>query len=429
MKEQLFTPIKVGQTQLKHRVVMAPLTRFRANANHVHSKMAITYYKQRASTPGTLLITEACFISPQAGGFRNVPGIWNGEQVAAWKEIIDAGNPASRLSALKIQLTPLLVPNSVHSQGSAIYLQLWALGRGAQAVTLKNEGGYEVVSASNIPLSPTQGGRASDIPRALSVEEIEEYVGWYARAAQWFVQAGGDGVEIHAAKAANAEKRKAHSQDHRYLIDQFTQKNSNLRTDAYGGSVKNRTRFALEVTQAVANAVGADRVGIRLSPHSTFQGIHHFAFVLPSLLIRNSIPAGMKMARPDILETFSYLVSTLKAQHPSLAYVHLTEPRVAGGGDQTPVEGDDLDFLHKIWSPRTVIVAGGFTAESSRKEATKRPNACIAIGRMFISNPDLPVRFREGIALTPYNRKTFYTEGPDQPVGYIDYPFANGSKL
>ncbi|KAL8281086.1 hypothetical protein RQP46_006444 [Phenoliferia psychrophenolica] len=346
MPAQLFTPITIGPLTLRNRFCMAPLTRFRAHANHVQSSLAVTYYAQRAESAG-LLITEATFIQPQAGGFRNIPGIWNEEQVKAWKDVVDA----------------------VHAKGCPIYLQLWALGRGAQAVTLANEGPYTVVSASNIPLA-VGAGRAADVPRPLSDAEIEQYIVDYAAAAKAFVGAGGDGVEIHAAN---------------YLIDQFTQKNSNIRTDKWGGSVVNRTRFALEVTAACVKAV------------------------------------GMKMERGDLVETFSYLVNQLKAQHPSLAYLHLTEPRVAGGGDQTPVEGDDLEFLHKIWSPKVMIVAGGFTPESGIQEAEKRPNVAVAYGRMFISNPDLPVRIEKSIKLEPYNRKTFYTEGPNQPVGYVDY--------
>ncbi|KAM0753108.1 FMN-linked oxidoreductase [Meredithblackwellia eburnea MCA 4105] len=366
--EALGKPIKVGTIKLKHRVAMAPLTRFRAHKNHTHSKLAVEYYRQRASTPGTLIITEATFINAAASGYRNVPGAYNDDQLKIWKEIIDA----------------------VHSQGSYIYLQLWALGRAALHKVLSSEGPYDNVSASNIPIPVAAGARSSDKPRALSKEEIKEYVQWYAKAAKAFVDAGGDGVEVHGANG--------------YLVDQFTQKNSNDRTDEYGGSVENRTRFALEVVDACAKAVGPERVGIRLSPHSEFQ--------------------GMRMGRDDIVETFSYLVTRLKEKHPELSYVHLTTPRVAGGADAQPADGDDLEFLIKIWGDKKpFLVAGGFSPDSASAFVEKHPNAVIAFGRHFIANPDLPIRAIKGFALNKYNRKTFYTEGPDQPVGYVDYPF------
>ncbi|KAI0075622.1 NADH:flavin oxidoreductase/NADH oxidase [Panus rudis PR-1116 ss-1] len=225
---QLFQPIKVGDAELQHRVVLAPLTRYRASKSHVISDLAVTYYRQRASTPGTLLITEATFIAARAGGYDNVPAIETPEQVAAWKKVTDA----------------------VHEQKSFIFNQLWALGRAAIAANLKRDG-FPYIAASDIPLAD------HDTPRPMTTEEIKEFVQLYAKAAANAIEAGFDGVEIHGANG--------------YLIDQFLQDVSNNRTDEYGGSIENRARFALEVIDAVVKAVGPKKVGIRLSPWGEFQ--------------------------------------------------------------------------------------------------------------------------------------------------------------
>ena len=258
---KLFQPIRVGTANLQHRVVLAPMTRNRANAQHVHGSLALEYYRQRTSVPGTLAITEATFIAPQAGGYPNVPGIWSDEQISGWSPV----RHALRIQSLKrdkLSFLPTYVPfrslqqvvDAVHKNGSFIYLQLWALGRTASPDVLQKEDGYPFVAPSPIPLDNT-----STSPRALTVEEIREYVQLYATAARnAVVGAGFDGVEIHAANG--------------YLPDQFLQTNTNIRTDSYGGSVENRARFVLEITEAVVNAVGANKVGIRFSPWSTFQG-------------------------------------------------------------------------------------------------------------------------------------------------------------
>ncbi|KAI0261062.1 hypothetical protein BC834DRAFT_813279, partial [Gloeopeniophorella convolvens] len=168
----LFQPTRVGNVDLQHRIVMAPLTRQRADKDHVHGKVAKTYYEQRASTPGTLIISEATFIAPQAGGMPHVPGIWNDAQIASWKAVTDA----------------------VHAKGSYMFLQLWALGRAADPGVLKQEGPYDLVGPSAVP--HTAGGA---VPRALTAAEIEEYVTLYAQAARNAIAAGFDGVEVHSA--------------------------------------------------------------------------------------------------------------------------------------------------------------------------------------------------------------------------------------
>ena len=233
MTSRLFQPLKIGNVELSNRIVLAPLTRFRADDDHVPLPFVPEYYAQRGSYPGTLLVTEATFIAPQAGGFSNAPGIWSPAQIASWKNVTDA----------------------VHKKGSFIFLQLWALGRAADADQLKAELGEKgvVKSASNIPF---KGGAT---PQALTEEEIHEYIGLYAQAAKNAIEAGFDGVEVHSANG--------------YLIDQFLQDVSNDRTDAWGGSIEKRARFGLEVAKAVVEAVGAEKTGIRISPFSVFQGM------------------------------------------------------------------------------------------------------------------------------------------------------------
>ncbi|KAI5886274.1 FMN-linked oxidoreductase [Schizophyllum commune H4-8] len=363
---KLFQPVKVGDVTLAHRIVLAPLTRFRATKfEHVPLPNVKEHYRQRGSTPGTLLITEATFIAPQAGGYTNVPGIWSDEQISKWKEVTD----------------------SVHAEGSFVYLQLWALGRAAVAAELKAEDpSFDYVAPSPIKLTGHD-----ETPRALTMPEIKQYVQWYATAAHNAVKrAGFDGVEIHGANG--------------YLIDQFLQDVSNHRTDEYGGSIENRSRFGLEVVEAVVKAVGASKTGIRLSPWGKFQ--------------------DMRMADP--LPQFSYFANELKTRHPDLSYLHLVEPRAQGFAilrDEDLEARESNDFLRKLWAPKPLITAGAYTRELAIKTAEEKGDI-IAVGRYFISNPDLPLRWRHNLPLTEYNRDTFYLKGDASPTGYTDYPFA-----
>ena len=355
----LFQPLQLGTVPLKHRIVMAPLTRYRASDAHVHGPLAEEYYSQRASVPGTLIITEATFISPRASGDNNPPGIYNKAQIDAWKKITDA----------------------VHGKGSYIFLQLWALGRAAEPDILQKEVG-DGFYASSSPLPISAGGPE---PRELKEEEIREFIGDYAQAARNAIEAGFDGVEIHGANG--------------YLIDQFTQDVSNKRTDAWGGSIENRSRFGLEIAKAVVAAVGAERVGIRLSPFSTFQ--------------------SMKMSDP--VPQFSHLIEGLKKL--KLAYIHLVESRVSGNADVEPTE--KVDFALKIWGDTSpVLLAGGYQPDSAKRAVDEYAGHKIMIvfGRHFIANPDLPFRVQRGLPLTKYNRNTFYNA--KSPEGYIDYPFS-----
>lgn len=355
---KLFEPLRVGRLELSNRIAMAPMTRFRVDDQHAPLPIVKDYYAQRASVPGTLLITEATFISPRAGGYPNVPGIWNDTQIAAWKQVTDA----------------------VHAKGSYIYLQLWALGRVANPDVLKASG-HDLVSSSDVPASPD-----GPVPRALSESEIQDFIADYAQAARNAIAAGFDGVEIHGANG--------------YLIDQFTQDVSNTRSDRWGGSVENRARFALEVTKAVVDAVGADRTGIRFSPFSPFQ--------------------AMGMADP--IPQFTYLAQALAPL--KLAYTHLVESRISGNADNESTE--QLDFFLQAYGRATpVVIAGGYKPDSAREAVDVKYagyDVVIGFGRPFTSNPDLPFRVRENVPLRPYQRDTFYI--PKDPKGYIDYEFS-----
>ncbi|KGO78419.1 Aldolase-type TIM barrel [Penicillium italicum] len=360
---KLSTPLHVGRLELSNRIAMAPMTRYRADDTHIPLPMMVDYYAQRASVPGTLLITEGAFISPRAGGDPNVPGIYTSSQIAAWKEITSA----------------------VHAKGSYIYLQLWALGRTASLDQLKKEGDFQLVSSSPNPITPN-----TTVPHELTESEIQDWIKDYAQAARNAISAGFDGVEIHGANG--------------YLIDQFNQDTVNTRTDRWGGSVENRARFAVEVTRVVVDAVGADRTGIRLSPFSTFQG----------------------MRMDDPLPQFSYLAS--KMAEFKLAYVHVTESRVAGNMDVTAT--DQLDFFLEAYGKAgPIIITGGYKHKSAKEAVDgkyKDYDAIIGFGRPFISNPDLVFRILKEVELTAYNRDTFY-EAKD-PKGYIDYEFSTEFK-
>jgi len=253
----LFRPLKVGAINVGHRVVMAPTTRYRANKAHVHGELAKTYYGQRASVPGTLIVTEATFIAPQAAGYANAPGIWSDAQIAGWKAV----RVSSYLAMFWLSLTDFQkqVTEAVHAKGSFIFLQLWALGRVASPRILKEEGDFDVVGPSPIRYnSVTEGGDEAAVPRELTGADLKEYVELYTKAAKNAIEAGFDGVEVHGANG--------------YLLDQFLQSVSNNRTDEYGGSIQNRLRFPLEVIDAVVKTVGAERTAVRISPWSDYQG-------------------------------------------------------------------------------------------------------------------------------------------------------------
>lgn len=335
---------------------MCPLTRFRAADDHTPLPMVAEYYGQRASFTGTLLISEGTFISQAQGGFANVPGIYNGEQIAAWRKVTDA----------------------VHSKGSFIFCQLWALGRTADMDVAQKEK-ITITSSSDIRADPEHA-----VPVPLSLDQIQATIQDYVQAARNAIEAGFDGVELHGANG--------------YLIDQFLQDTCNRRDDQYGGSVENRSRFALEAVTAVAAAIGADRTAIRFSPWSTYN--------------------GMRMKDP--IPQFEDIVK--KLDRLDLAYLHLVESRIAGNAD---VEScDKLDFATKIWRG-PLFIAGGYRPDSAKRlvdEERSDRNVVVLFGRYFISTPDLPFRIRAHLELNEYDRSTFYT--PMNAKGYTDYPFS-----
>ncbi|AEO66404.1 8a0f7cb4-ba38-4192-9e3c-a56921e1fd56 [Thermothielavioides terrestris] len=355
-ESRLFQPLKLTpKITLAHRVAMAPLTRYRASDEHVPLvPLVANYYGQRASVPGTLLVTEATFVAPAAGGYANVPGIYNAAQVAAWRRVTDA----------------------VHARGSYIFLQLWSLGRTAHPDELAKDG-FRLKAPSALPME-----EGAPVPEPMTVEEIQQRVRDYAAAAKNAIEAGFDGVEIHGANG--------------YLIDQFIQDVSNQRTDEYGGSVENRSRFAVEVVKAVVEAVGAERTAIRLSPYGRFQG----------MCMKDPVPQFEDVIR--------------KINGFGLAYLHLVQTRIPGNGEND----ESLDFALRSWDG-PVLIAGGLTRESAMylvDKEFKDKDVVATFGRYFISTPDLPFRLKEGIELNQYDRDTFYT--PKSPVGYIDQPFS-----
>lgn len=359
---KLRTPIRIGRLDLHHRVVMAPMTRNRADSNNVPLDIVREYYAQRASVPGTLLISEGTFITQRAGGMAHVPGIWSNDQINQWKTITDA----------------------VHEKGSFIFCQLWALGRAANAEILARTGN-QVISSSDTPLD-----KSGPTPKPLDKVEIRQYITDYAVAAKNAIAAGFDGVEIHGANG--------------YLCDQFLQDTCNSRTDAWGGSVENRSRFGVEVAKAVASAVGANRTGYRISPWSRFQ--------------------GMRMEDPE--PQFTHLAQHLDKL--GLAYLHVVEPRISGGMT-VDAAAEDHGFLFEAFRSGAIILAGGFTRESAENVLDHADSDRIAIGfgRHFLANPDLPFRIFQSRELNQYERATFYI--PESPVGFADYPFSEDFAL
>ena len=361
----LFTPVQLGAIKLRHRVVMAPLTRSRSiQPNSVPGDLMAEYYSQRASDGG-LIIGEATNISITSRGWLGAPGLYSDEQVQGWRRIV----------------------NAVHAKGGAMFAQLWHTGRSSHTAMT---GGETPVSASVDPtywqnpshLVSIPGGWVQPSPhRALTVPEIGGIVEDYRRAAERAMDAGLEGVEVHGANG--------------YLVDQFLQDGSNKRTDGYGGSLENRTRFLSEIVAALISVWGADRVAVRLGPGGTWNG----------------------MSDSDPKALFSYIAEHLNQF--GLAYLHLIEPRVSGSEttrpDQAPVASADLRPIFK----GKLIAAGGFEPDTAEAAVEDGTLDAVAFGRHFVANPDLPQRIREHLPLAKYDRETFYTFDAH---GYTDYP-------
>jgi N-ethylmaleimide reductase len=345
----LFSPIDLGPYRLANRVVMAPLTRSRAQNGDVPSPLAPIYYAQRASAG--LIIAEATQVSPQGKGYAWTPGIYSDAQVAGWRTITDA----------------------VHVKGSRIFLQLWHVGRISHP-SLQPGGVLPVAPSAIRPEGNAfteTGFQPFVAPRALETAEIPGIVEDYRRAAQNALAAGFDGVEIHGANG--------------YLIEQFLRTGTNKRADRYGGSIENRARFALEVAEAVVGVWGASRVGIRLSPLN---------------------PAAGLAPDRDAAESYGYTVERLDAL--GLIYIHVIE-----GATQGPREvpgGFDLQRLRRLYKGR--YIANNGYDRALAVDALQHGRAdLIAFGRPFIANPDLVERFRRGAPLGALDRATLYGGG------------------
>ncbi|KAJ0635480.1 putative 12-oxophytodienoate reductase [Helianthus annuus] len=361
----LLTPYKMGNFQLSHRIVLAPMTRFRSY-NSFPQSHAVLYYSQR-TTNGGFLIAEATVISRAAQGFKDTPGIWSKEHIDAWKPVVEA----------------------VHAKGGVFFCQLWHPGR-ASVQSFESNIDHPPVSSTDRPCSPfidTDTGQVLleySPPRRLTPEEIILIVNDFRVAARNAMEAGFDGVEIHGANG--------------YLIDQFLKDQVNDRSDEYGGSLENRCKLAFEVVETVANEIGADRVGIRLSPFS------------------NHMDAGD--SDPEALGL--YMAKSLNKY--GILYCHMIESRAEATEDETDQWSDSLVPMKQAFNG-TFIAAGGYVRENGNHAIAEERADLICYGRLFLANPDLPKRFELDAPVNKYRRETFYIGDP--VVGYTDYPFLN----
>ncbi len=360
MTNDLFSPFTLGPTTLPNRLVMAPLTRSRADDGDVPSDLAVTYYTQRA-TAG-LIISEASQVSPQGKGYPKTPGIYSDAQVAGWKRVTD----------------------SVHGAGGRIFLQLWHVGRISHPSS--QEGGILPVGPSAIQpagkIYTATGEQEFVTPRALETSEMPGVIEQYRQGARNAKDAGFDGVEIHAANG--------------YLLDQFLRDGTNQRTDGYGGSVENRVRLLLEVTTAIIEIWGADRVGVRLSPYSDFDDMHD----------------------SDPVTLFTYVAEKLRGL--GIVYLHVIEPvrsdhpMAMPESETTPI----APILHKAFGG-AYMLNGGYNKETGTAAIESGDADLICYGVPFIANPDLVKRYKTDAALNTPDPSSFYA---GDAGGYTDYP-------
>jgi N-ethylmaleimide reductase len=353
----LFDSLVTDSIQLANRIVMAPMTRSRAVEANTPNVLMAEYYGQRASAG--LIITEGTSPSPNGLGYPRIPGLFNDAQVRGWKTVTDA----------------------VHANGGKIFVQLMHTGRVAHIANLP--AGAEVLGsiADACPgemYTDAHGMQPHSPPRAMAAADIARTVDEYATSAQLAIEAGFDGVELHAANG--------------YLIEQFLNANVNRRSDAYGGSIEGRNRFALEVARATVAAIGAERIGIRLSPHGVLQGTGGFADVDAQYL--------------DLTRSLSEL---------GLQYVHLLDHSAMGA---PPVPAELKTRLRDAFKG-VFILAGGFDRNSAELALEAGQADLIAFAREFLANPDLVERMRTNAGLNPLDMGTFYTPGAK---GYTDYP-------
>ncbi len=348
----LFNSLQVGALTLPNRIVFAPLTRARADVGYMPTDLMAEYYAQRAS--GGLLITECTMVSEGTSAFVAEPGVYSAEQIEAWKKVTTA----------------------VHAKGGRIFMQIWHAGRAAHPDI---NGGVRTVSSTATAIegeiSTPAGKMAHAVPHALTAEEITQIVAAFAQGAKNAIAAGFDGVEVHGANG--------------YLIDQFLRDGTNQRTDSYGGSTANRARFLFEVLTAVTAAIGADRVGLRLSPLNSFNSM------------KDSDPVGLT----------AFLATELNAY--KLAYLHLMRADFFG------VQKADVVTVAREKYHGVLIGNMGYTAEEAEQAITAGQLDAVAFGTSYLANPDLPERIQVRAALNAPDSSTFYTAGAK---GYTDYP-------
>ena len=348
----LFTPLKVGALDLSNRMVMAPLTRARSDLSHMPNDLMAEYYAQRASAG--FIVTECTMITPNTSAFVTEPGIYSQEQVQAWKKVTSA----------------------VHAKGGKIVMQIWHAGRAAHP--LLNHGS-ENVAPSAIAISgeiqTLTGKVAHAVPRALSTTEISAIVHTFASAARSAIEAGFDGVEVHGANG--------------YLIDQFLRDGANQRTDMYGGSLENRARFLFEVLTEVCDAIGSERVGLRLSPLNSYNSMI------------DSDPIGLTAFLAERLNGYM------------LAYLHLMR------ADFYQQQSADILPVAREHYKGVLIGNMGYSSEEATAAIHDKKLDAVAFGTGFLANPDLPARVQSGAALNVPDQSTFYTSGAK---GYTDYP-------
>lgn len=358
--QKLFSTYQLGQLQLKNRIVMAPMTRSRAVNANAPDEVVATYYAQRAGAG--LIITEGTAPSANALGYPRIPGIFNQQQIAGWKLVTDA----------------------VHKGGSKIFLQLMHTGRVGHKLNLPE--GAEVVGPTDKAVSgemytDKKGPQPHTPPRKMNRSDIEQAISEFVLAAENALKAGFDGVEVHGANG--------------YLIEQFINPNINDRDDEYGGSVENRSRFLLEVTEAVAEAIGRERTGVRLSPYGVFNDTGAF---------------------DDVDDTYIYLAGQLSQQ--GLAYIHIVDHSDMGAPEVPAVLKEKI---RKEFTG-TYILSGGYDRDRAENDLQENKGDLVAFGRPFIANPDFVERIKVNGILNEPDSSTFYTPGKK---GYIDYPVLN----
>jgi 2,4-dienoyl-CoA reductase-like NADH-dependent reductase (Old Yellow Enzyme family) len=354
----LFDPLRIGAITAPSRIFMAPLTRARATHDHVPTALMVDYYSQRASAG--LILSEATGISVQGLGWPFAPGLWSPEQVAGWKPVTAA----------------------VHAAGGRIFAQLWHMGRLVHP-SFPGRGQPVSASATTAPFKAHtyEGKQPYTEARALRLDELPGLIDDYRSAARNAIEAGFDGVQIHAANG--------------YLIDQFLRDKTNQRTDAYGGSIDNRTRLLREVTRAVADTVGADRTAVRLSPNGESQGVN------------DSDPEALFGAAAAALSEIG------------IAFLEVREPGFEGTFGKA--ERAPLSPLIRRAFAGPLVLNSDYDAARAQAALDAGLGDAVSFGRPFLANPDLPRRFAEHLPLTKDDVRTWYSQGPE---GYVDYPFA-----